>query len=90
MGQQESLDIQQREMQSPALGRNNPMYKYTLRTNQLESTFAGKDLGGLVDKLTMSQQCALATKANSILGCMRRSVACRSRKVFLILYSVLR
>ncbi|KAK4821294.1 hypothetical protein QYF61_018043 [Mycteria americana] len=64
------------------LGRNNPLHQYMLGANQLESSFAEKDLGVLVDtKLNMSQQRALATKkANGILGCIRRSVASRSRE----------
>ena len=58
---------------------------------QLESSFAEKDLEVLVDtKLNMSQRCVLAVKmANSILGCVRRGVASRSREVTFLLCSVL-
>jgi len=73
------------------LGRNNPMHQYGLRANLLQSSSVERDLGVLVDdKLTMSQECALvAQKTNGTLGCIKKSVASRSREVLLPLYSAL-
>ena len=67
------------------LGRNNPMHQYRLGAELLESGSVKKDLGVLVDnKLPLSQQHVLvAKKANGVLGCMKRSVASRSREVIL-------
>ena len=73
------------------LGRNNPMQQYSLGVDLLGSSSVERDLGVLVDdRLTMSQQCALtAKKASGILGCIKRSVASRSREVLLPLYTAL-
>jgi len=73
------------------LGRNNPMHQYRLGADLVESRSAERDLGVLVDdRLTMSQQCALsAKKASGILGCIRRSVASRSREGLLPFYTAL-
>ncbi|GAB0208208.1 mitochondrial enolase superfamily member 1 [Grus japonensis] len=73
------------------LGRNNPKHQYRLGVDLLGSSSAEKDLGVLVDnKLSRSQQCVLmARKANGILGCIKKSVASRSREVILPLYSAL-
>jgi len=73
------------------LGHSKPMQCYRLGEEWLESCLAEKDLGVFVDDwLNMSQLCAQAAKqANSILTCIRNSVASSTRKVIIPLYSAL-
>jgi len=71
-------------------GRLGEMFLFTRYTTARDSPVE-KYLGVLVDeKLDMSQQCALAAqKANHILGCIKSSVASRSRNGILPLCSAL-
>ncbi|PKU44571.1 hypothetical protein llap_5124 [Limosa lapponica baueri] len=68
------------------MGQSNP--KHRLGRQWIENS-PEEDLEVLVDKkLNMSWQCVLtAQKVNHILGCIKRSMASRSREVILSLYS---
>ncbi|GAB0183939.1 cAMP-dependent protein kinase inhibitor alpha [Grus japonensis] len=72
------------------VGRGNPKHNYRLGGEWIDNSLEDKDLGVLVDKLNMTQQCVLATqKANHVLGHIKRSVTSKLREVILPLYSAL-
>jgi len=83
VGLHEHHEVQQGQVQ----GQGNPQYQYRLEDEEIESSLDNKDLRILVD---MSQQCVLTTQAaNRVPGCIKSSVASRSREVILPLCSAL-
>ncbi|KAJ7407291.1 hypothetical protein BTVI_63571 [Pitangus sulphuratus] len=67
------------------LGWGNPRYQYRLGDEEIESSFAKKNLGALVDdRLDVTWQCELlAQKAKPNLGNIKSGVASRSRELIL-------
>lgn len=66
------------------LQRSNPRHLCILGAKQMESSFAEKGLGVLLNKLSVSQQYALVTEeSNSILSSIRKSIASSSKMVSL-------
>lgn len=69
-------------------GKNNSRHQYLLGAEQLESSCAKRDPGVLGNKKPpIHQQYALMMKkANSILGCIGKTIASTPREVILALY----
>jgi len=67
------------------------MHQYGLGDDLLERSFVVEDLSVLMDnRLAVSKQCGLVSKkVNKILEFIKKSVASRSRRVILPLYSAL-
>lgn len=64
------------------LRRNFLIHQYMLVASKLESPLADKDVGVLVNPIfNMDQHCVLgAKKVDSILGCIRRTFAGRTKQ----------
>ena len=90
MGREEPSGIQQRQMQGPAPGEEQPQAPAQAGGDLLESGSVEKELRVLVgNKLSMSQQCALVATARDILECIRNSSASRLEDVILLLFLAL-
>ena len=85
MGPCQLHEVQQGQVKDPDLGWDNPKHRHRLVRQWLKSSPEEMDLGVLVDeRLNMSQQCGLAMhKANTDLGCIKRSLTSRLREVIL-------
>ena len=77
--------VEHGQVQGPVHGLGQSQAQ-RLGKDWIESSPAEKDLGLIWGgRLTVSQQCALAAqKANSIMGCIKRSVASRLREGILL------
>jgi hypothetical protein len=73
------------------VGKKNNKFEYKMGERELRSTEEEKDLGVIVHHSTKpSRQCtAAATKANRILGFIRRTVVSRDKHIILSLYKTL-
>uniref|UniRef100_M3XHM8 Reverse transcriptase domain-containing protein n=1 Tax=Latimeria chalumnae TaxID=7897 RepID=M3XHM8_LATCH len=73
------------------LGVNNPKRLYHLNNQKLESTDNEKDLGIIIDdKLKFSHHSNMAvSKANKMLGIIKRTITSRKMEVILLLYRAL-
>jgi len=91
LGGQELIKFNKGKCRVLHLGRNNPLHQYRLRADLLESSSVERDMGVLMDdRVTMSQQCALAAKkVDDLLGCIKKSVESRSSELTLPFYSAL-
>ena len=70
------------------LGLKNRKYQYTIKETALKSVEEERDLGVIVDnKLRFKKQCAkAASKANQVLGMIKRNVKSRNKEVIVKLY----
>ena len=73
------------------VGKNNNLNQYSLCNNVLKASNKERDLGIIMDdSLKFSEQCnTVVRSANSILGLIRRTIKCKSKKIITQLYKAL-
>ena len=73
------------------VGKKNPRHPYYTSSNGLKSVKVEKDLGIMITSdLKCSQQCEYAySKANRVIGMIRRTITYKEPKIMLNLYKTL-
>jgi len=73
------------------VGQKNPRSRYTMRSNGLQIVEVEKDLGVMISSdLKCSQQCMYAyTKANRVMGMIKRTITYKDPRIMLSLYKTL-
>lgn len=72
------------------LAEHNPGVQHRLDSTWLGSSSVQMDLGVLVNKSSMSEQCAAETKqAHGMLGCINKDTTVRDKEFIVLLYSAL-
>lgn len=73
------------------VGQKNPRSRYTMRSNGLQIVEVEKDLGVMISSdLKCSQQCMYAyTKANRVMGMIKRTITYEDSRIMLSLYKTL-
>jgi len=73
------------------VGKKNPRHPYYMSSNGLKSVKVEKNLGiMIISDLKCSQQCEYAySKANRVMGMIRRTITYKERRIMLSLYKTL-
>ena len=73
------------------LGSNNPECSFSLNNKSLGNSCSERDLGIIVDNtMKFSEHCnVVASRANSVLGMIKRTITCKRKDIIVKLYKAL-